>query len=386
MLLLTNARVLAPDEHWRGWVAIEEGRIHGLGPGDPPGPAPQPAVEVRDLAGAWLAPGYVDTHVHGGGGGDFQTGDLLAAQRAVDYHRSQGTTTMLASVVTAPLPELVASVAALAAVIDAGDLPGLAGIHLEGPFLADARCGAHDPALLRDPDPEAVSSLLEAGRGRVAMVTLAPERAGGLDAIRRITDAGAVGAIGHTNATYADAVAAIDAGARVATHLFNGMPPLHHREPGPLLALVADERVTVELISDGAHLHPSLVRELFRWTGRDRTVLVSDAIALTGTTGGRMRLGSLEVTVVAGVAMTADGRSLAGSAQPLSAGVAHSVAAGVDLVDAVRAATQTPADRFGLSESAGRIQVGAPADLVVLDDLATVHAVMAGGQWVSRPS
>lgn len=370
-VVLANARVVTPDRVLRGWVRVSDGRVAELGEGAAPA-----AGTVRDLGGAWLSPGFVDMHVHGGGGGSFQGGDRDEVSAAVAFHRRCGTTTLVASLVTAPVPDLVEAVRRLAGLASTGLI---AGIHLEGPFLAATHCGAHDPALLQDPAPEAVEALLEAGDGHLAMVTLAPERAGALDAVRRLVAAGVVAAVGHTGADHATVRAAIDAGARVGTHLFNGMPSLHHRDPGPVLALLEDDRVVVEVINDGVHLHPSVVRHVFA-AAPGRTALVTDAISATGLGDGDVRLGKLAVRVSGGEARLVDGGSLAGSMLTLDQAVRNAVAAGVPVEEALRAASAVPAHALGVADRAGRIRVGAPADLVVLDEELHVTDVLVAGQ------
>ena len=270
--------------------------------------------------------------------------------------------------------------------VEAGDLLG---IHLEGPWLAARRGGAHEPTALRDPDPEEVQALLEAGRGAVRMVTLAPELPGALEAIRRIVDAGAVAAIGHTDATYEQARAAIDAGATVATHLFNAMRPVHHREPGPVVAALEDPRVTVELIIDGVHLHPALHRLVTADVGVDRVALVTDAMAAAGMEDGAYRLGSLAVDVTDGVAKVAGTDTIAGSTATMARmalqAVTHSVGDRDEaLLTVVRQMSLNPLRALGLP--APGLAPGAPADLVVLADDLAVRGVMRGGAWVVSPT
>ncbi|UUZ60727.1 N-acetylglucosamine-6-phosphate deacetylase [Nocardioides sp. B-3] len=323
-----------------------------------------------------LSPGFVDMHVHGGGGASFQSGAADDVTTAAAFHRRHGTTSLVASLVTAPVADLVTSVRRLAELATDGVV---AGIHLEGPFPAGDFCGAHDPELLRDPDPESLDLLLGAGAGHIAMITLAPERAGGLDAVRRVVDAGSVAAIGHTAADYDTVGRAVEAGATVATHLFNGMPSLHHRTPGPVAALLEDERVVVELINDGIHLHPAMLRLPFA-AAPGRTALVTDAISATGPGDGEVLLGELRVTVRDGQARLVDGGSLAGSVLTLDRAVRNAVAAGVPVLAALRAASTVPADALGIGDRAGRIRVGAPADPVVLDErLEVVDVLSASG-------
>ncbi|HUM00013.1 MAG TPA: amidohydrolase family protein, partial [Mycobacterium sp.] len=222
--LLTGWELLRP-----GWIEVSCGTVHAIGPG---APSRRPD---RDLGAVTVVPGFVDTHVHGGGGANFSNASSADTGTAAQLHLGHGTTTLVASLVTAGPAELIRQVGALADDVRAGLI---AGIHLEGPWLAAERCGAHDPALMRDPDPDELDRVLTAGGGTVRMVTLAPERPGALRAVRRIVDAGVVVAVGHTEATYQQTRAAIEVGATVATHLFNAMRPINHRDPGPVIALL----------------------------------------------------------------------------------------------------------------------------------------------------
>jgi N-acetylglucosamine-6-phosphate deacetylase len=356
-----------------GWVRLAGGAIVEVGEGAAPG-----GDTLLDHEPAWLAPGFVDLHVHGGAGATFQSGDPDEAATVAAYHRAHGTTTMVASLVTAAVPELVTTTRALSELVEDGLL---AGVHLEGPFLSHARCGAHEPTLLADPTPDLLEPLLAAGR--VAMITLAPELPGGIEAIRRSVGQGVVVAVGHTDATYQVVVDAVAAGARVATHLFNGMRPLHHREPGPVLALVEDERVVVELINDGVHLHPALVRAVMQQVGADRVALVTDAMSAAGLGDGDYVLGRLAVEVAGGVPRLKGSGSIAGSTLTMGDSVRNAVRAGVDPQLAVAAATETPAGVLGLERSVGRIAPGFRADLVALDDDFRVSDVVRGGEVVA---
>ena len=305
MTVLAAGRVVTGTEvHTPGWVAYEAGTITAVGAGRPD------RVDLDLGADAVVVPGFVDLHVHGGGGGSFTTGDLDSALQAVRTHRAHGTTATMASLVTASPAKLLDSVSMLADLYEAGEI---AGIHLEGPWISAHRCGAHDPTQLRDPDPAEIARLLAAGRGAIAMVTLAPELPGGLDAIRQVVAAGAIAAVGHTDASYELVVQAIAAGARVGTHLFNAMRPIHHRQPGPIVALLEDPRVTVELIADGIHLHPALYRHISDTTSRDRVALVTDAMAAATFGDGTYQLGPMQVTVNDGVAHLTGTDTIAGS-------------------------------------------------------------------------
>jgi N-acetylglucosamine-6-phosphate deacetylase len=373
-ILLAGAKVVTPDATLEpGWVQIRGEVLTAVGAGAPP------RVPDLDLTGHVVVPGFVDVHVHGGGGAAYTSGDPEEAARAAALHLRQGTTSTMASLVTAGIAVLERQVSALADVVEDGLL---AGLHLEGPWLSRLHCGAHEPALLRAPDLPSVRRLLRAGRGAIRMVTVAPELDGALDAIREIVGAGAVAAVGHTDATYDQTRRAIDAGATVATHLFNAMRPVHHREPGPVLALLEDPRVHVELIADGVHLHPATLRHAASASGPGRALLVTDAMAAAGATDGDYRLGDLEVRVTGGVARLRDGGAVAGSTLTMDVAVERAVATGaMSLAAAAAAASTTPAGVLGLA-AVGSLREGGCADLVVLDRSLHTVRVMRAGRWV----
>ncbi len=376
-MLITAATLLTGRELLRpGWIEVSGGSVLALGAGSPPRAADRELVTV--------VPGFVDTHVHGGGGSEFSVATTDDTATAVELHRRHGTTTLIASLVSAGPTELLRQVEVLAGhVRDAT----LAGIHLEGPWLAAQRCGAHDPVVLRDPDTDEVDQLLQAGAGAIRMVTLAPERSCALAAIERIISAGAVAAIGHTEATYEQTRAAISAGATVGTHLFNAMRPIHHREPGPVIALLEDPRVTVELIADGVHVDAALYRHVVRATGPDRVSLVTDAMAAAGMTDGRYQIGRMDVEVADGVARLAGTSTIAGSTATMDRvfrfAVAHSgLPRDEALLLAVRQSSLNPARALGLP--CPELVVGARADLVALETDLAVTDVLYGGVWVPR--
>ena len=365
--IVTSDAVLAP-----GWVEISDGRVVALGGGIPD------RNPDRTFPDATLVPGFVDIHVHGGGGADYPDGTREQAFAARDAHRAHGTTRTMASLVTADAATLLERVHSLAALVAEGELGG---IHLEGPWLSPERAGAHDPALLRAPDAAEIDALLAAGSGAIRMVTLAPELPVALAAVERFTAAGVVVAIGHTNADYDGTRRAIDAGATVATHLFNAMPPLHHRDPGPVLALLEDPRVTIELVADGTHLHPGLARWVEARTGADRVALVTDAMGAAACGDGEYRLGSLAVEVHGGVARLAGTDTIAGSTVTMDALFRGAVGAGSDAewCAAVRMTATTPARTVGWSD-VGDIAPGLVADFVALDPELRVAAVVCAGR------
>jgi N-acetylglucosamine-6-phosphate deacetylase len=371
--LLTGRELLRP-----GWIEVSRGTVGAIGSGPPPRPAD------RNLGPVTVVPGFVDTHVHGGGGSGFSAASPADTAIAVGLHRRHGTTTLVASLVTAGPADVIREVGQLADEVRRGVI---AGIHLEGPWLATERCGAHEPSLMRDPDPDELDRVLTVGGGAIRMVTLAPERAGALAAVRRIVEAGAVAAVGHTDATYEQTRAAIAAGATVGTHLFNAMRPIDHREPGPVIALLEDSRVTVELITDGVHVDAALYRHVCRSVGPDRVSLVTDAMAAAGMVDGNYRLGRLAVEVEGGIAHVAGTETIAGSTATMDHqfrfAVTHSgLPRDEALMAAVRQASINPARALGLP--CGGLAPGGTADLVVLDADLAVTGVLRQGSWVPR--
>jgi N-acetylglucosamine-6-phosphate deacetylase len=364
-------RIITPEQvHAPGWVAVDQGRVMEVGKG-------KPAWPVHDLGAVTLTPGFVDLHCHGGNGFSYSQG-ADAAREALGAHRRHGTTSMVASLATDTLESLATQLQDLAPLV-AGE--ELVGVHLEGPWLSETHSGAHDASLLRDPDPEEVTRLLDSAPGVVVMVTLAVERPGGLATVERLVAGGVLAALGHSDAGYEVAQTAIDAGARVATHLFNAERAMHHREPGLVLALLERDEVVVELIADGVHLHPAILRSA-AVRKRSRFALVTDAMAAAAVGDGDYMLGTRNVQVRKGVARLATTGLLAGSVLTLDAALRYAVqVAGVDVVDAVAAVTRTPADLLARPDL-GRLEPGARADLVVLDDRMQVRGVMRQGRWV----
>ncbi|MGW0802071.1 N-acetylglucosamine-6-phosphate deacetylase [Nonomuraea sp. NPDC002799] len=375
-LTLADARIVTPDGVHEGWLTIEDGRITHVGHGSAPGPG-------LSMGGRHVVPGFVDIHNHGGAGGSFPTGEQEQARDAVALHRRHGTTTMIASLVTDSLDGLTRAASALAELCDEGLL---AGIHFEGPYIAKARCGAHDPSLLREPVAAEFAGLVKAGRGHVRMVTIAAELPGALEMIRMATAEGVIAALGHSDADYDQTIAGIEAGASVATHLYNAMPPLGHRAPGPVAALLDDERVTVELINDGVHVHPAMLRLAYEVAGPGRTTLITDAMSATGLGDGDYVLGPMQVRVRDGVARLVEGGSIAGATLTMDVAFRRSVQeVGMSLPDAVQVASLTPARVLGQADRIGSIAVGKAADLVVLSDSLEVDGVLKDGVWITEP-
>lgn len=358
-----------------GWVRIEDGIVVARGTGT----GWEAATDVVDAAeaagpGAFLTPGFVDIHGHGGAGAAYDDG-VDAIRTGRNLHREHGTTRAVISLVTGTIDDLARSVATIAALT--GTDRDILGSHLEGPFLDPGHHGAHEPSLLRHPVAADVARLLEAGEGTVRQVTIAPELPGGIDAVRQIVAAGAAAAVGHTDADATMAVAAFEAGATILTHAFNAMPGIHHRAPGPVLAAAADHRVILEAIADDVHLDPRVVKLLFD-AAPHRVALVTDAMAAAGSADGHYDLGTVKVTVENGVARADDTGSIAGSTLTQDVALQRAVAAGVLLPDAVRALTETPARAIGRETHLGGLRPGMLGDAVLLDAELRVARVWTG--------
>jgi len=382
-VLLADGRVGTPGGVLDpGWILVTGDLIAAVGPGDGREQV-APRLPVVDLDGRWVLPGFVDLHVHGGGGSSFTEGTADDARHAAAFHRAHGSTSLLASLVTAPLAELEARAALLADLADEGVIDGL---HLEGPFLSAAWCGAQDPQHMLAPDVAVFERLRAAARGHLRVITLAPELSGAAEVIRAAVRAGVTVAVGHTDATAEAASAAVDTGATHATHLFNGMRPWHHREPGAAGALLDRDEVTCEIVADGVHLHDITVRLMARAAGPGRLVLVTDAMAAAGMPDGRYRLGSRRVDVAGGVARlvgeTGAPGAIAGSTATMAAVVRHAVAAGVPVPEVAAAASTTPARVLGIGGRTGALRPDLVADLVVCDEEFGLDRVMRHGQWL----
>ena len=366
--LLTDAHGERPD----GWVRFDGAVIAATGTG----PAPD-AEERIDLGGARLTPGFIDLHAHGGGGHAFDDGGEHVSH-GLAVHRAHGTTRSVVSLVANPLDVLCDRLAEVAELTRTDPL--VLGTHLEGPFLAPSRHGAHRADHVRTPEPASVDALLTAAGGTLRQITIAPELPGADAATDAFTAAGVAVAVGHTEADHDTARRAFDRGARILTHACNAMPGIHHRAPGPVPAALADDRVVLELILDGHHVHDAVARMLFA-AAPGRVALITDAMAAAGAPDGAYRLGDLDVEVVQGRATVRGTDTLAGSTLTLDAALRHAVGRlGLSWPDAVAAVTAVPARALGIDDRFGMLAPGHAADAVALDANGRVTAVWAAGE------
>ena len=369
-----GSSVMAP-----GYVAIADGVITDVGAGPPPR-----AADLELSTGA-LLPGLVDLQVNGYFGVDLQAAGADGWAQVVTRLPETGTTAFLPTFITAPIDELSAALRGAVGLAPALALTGGArvlGVHVEGPFIAPSRRGAHNEAWITTASPAAVTDLLAAGRGLLTMITLAPERDGGMAAVDQFTRAGVLVSVGHSDATARQVASAVDRGARMVTHLFDGQRPLHHREPGVVGQALADRRLTSGLIADLWHVCAEVCGIAFA-AAPGRICIVTDAAACAGMPPGHYLLGGEPIELPPGDGVPpvrADG-TLAGSGLRMDMGVANMITAGVGLADAVAAATRIPADLIGRPDI-GRIARGAAADLAWLGDDMRTRATWVGGELV----
>ena len=342
---------------------------------------------VLDAAGCWVIPALVDVHFHGCVGEDFSDATPEGLQKIADYELSQGVGYLCPAGMTLPEEQLLA-ICRNTAAHRAQNTGGaeVAGVHLEGPFLNAAKKGAQNGAYLRDPDVSLLKRLQEAAEGCVKLVTVAPEQPGALGFIRAAVEMGIAVSLGHTTADYDTAKAAFEAGADHATHLYNAMPPLGHRNPGVIGAAFDHPKARAELICDGVHIHPSVVRATFRLFGAERMLLVSDTMRAAGMPDGAYTLGGLDVNVKGPLCTLEDG-TIAGSATNLMDCMRTAVSFGIPLADAVRACTYNPARSIGIDSRVGTLDTGKEASLVLLNqtDL-SIRAILFQGRLVSGPA
>lgn len=376
---LKGALVLPNRIVENGLVRVENGIITGLWDLEAePGPTPDPATT---LEGDYICPGFIDVHVHGGGGADFMDGDPEAVATITVTHARYGTTGLLATTLTAPEEAILQAIRAVKAAPRRG--ARVLGFHIEGPFVNPKRAGAQDPRYVRLPSiPEIDRWLAEGFEGARWQVTLAPELEGATAAIRHLAQRGAVVSAGHTDCTYGQLRAAVAAGLRHITHLYNAMRGLHHREPGTVGGALSLPGLMVEVIADGIHVHPAALAVAVRARGPGGILLVTDAIRATGLGDGEYTLGELPVTVRGGEARLADG-TLAGSVLTMDAAVRNMVRlVGIPLWEAVAMASLNPARELGLEGTRGSLAVGKVADIAVLDRLLHNRLTLVEGRIV----
>ncbi|WP_461480181.1 N-acetylglucosamine-6-phosphate deacetylase [Paenibacillus sp. PvR018] len=384
--LISHAKIITLDTVIeQGYAFLKEGKIQSVGPMwalDPQ--LVHYSEELVDARGSWLMPGFIDVHVHGGYGHDFMDASMEALEGITRFHGCHGTTTMLATTMTAPRGALTKVLQSVQAFSDKGmPYAQLEGVHLEGPFINSAYSGAQNPAYIVPPKQEWLDEWMEQHPGLIRLLTLAPESEGALPLIEKLSNQGTIIACGHTNATYAQISEAIKHGLGHAVHTFNAMRGLHHREPGVVGAIMTEEAISAEIIADGHHVHPVCIRLLMQLKRNDNLMLVTDAMSAAGLGEGDYQLGGLDVTVKDGVATLKEGGGLAGSTLTMIDAFRFMVnTVGVSVQEVSRLASHNPAKALGIENRTGSITAGKQADLLLASPDLSVDRVWVRGSVI----
>ncbi|PFP29553.1 N-acetylglucosamine-6-phosphate deacetylase [Bacillus sp. AFS073361] len=379
-ILIRNVRCVNEPELNRKSLLIRNGKIESIHNDEES--LVRKADSVIDGNEQLLIPGMIDVHIHGADGFDMMDGNIGSVEAVSRACARTGCTSFLATSVSSSLHDLLKMIRNVKEAAGREPGAGIVGLHIEGPYLNVKRKGMQNELYLRHPELDEMKIILEASGSLLRMVTLAPELPGGLEMIRFLKKQGIIASIAHSDATYEEAKAAFQIGASHVTHCFNGMRPIHHRDPGAVIAAFEDSAVSVQAIVDDVHLHPAIVRLMYREKGPDHMVLITDALQAMGMGDGTYLFGGHEVKVSHGVATLSDG-TLASSTVTMNQAVEKAVRSGIPLKDAVTMATKTPADILGLSNK-GRIDPGADADLVLMNDQFEVLWTVVNGKMVYR--
>ena len=384
-IAIQNGRLITPDEIISsGTVLISDGKITALGSSDQHS-IPQEAV-VIDARGGWIAPGLIDGQTHGGAGFDYMEAAPEEISRVLQWAASNGVTGLLPTLATAGHEQLLEMIHRMIAVYDQHpDGSAILGLHIEGPYINQSKRGAQPAQAIRPPDLDEMKTLIEASRGLIRIVTLAPELPGALELISFLSKEGIVASLGHTEASYEQVIAAVDVGLSRATHLFNGMTGFNHREPGAVGAVLVRDEVYAELILDGVHIHPAAAQVALKAKGPGRIVLVTDSTQAAGLGDGiYIRPGNRKVIVEGGTARLESG-SLAGSVLTLNQAVANAMHfMNLDLPAAISLASKVAAESIGFGQSKGSLLVGKDADVIIVNDDLTVETTIVAGRIVYR--
>ncbi|WP_152393435.1 N-acetylglucosamine-6-phosphate deacetylase [Paenibacillus guangzhouensis] len=381
--LIHNVQVVLPQQILpSAAVWVTDGKIERIASDSQELQVLDDKVERIDGQGQWLIPGMLDVHIHGANGRDMMDGTEESIQEVSRACAATGCTSFLATSVSSTMEDLLQMIRSVKSVIGREEGAKIAGIHLEGPYLNPKRKGMQNEKYLRHPNLEEMKLIFEEAGSLIKMVTIAPELPGGLELISYLKEQGVVIAVAHSDATYEEAKEAFGAGASHVTHCFNGMRPIHHRDPGLIVAAFEEEHVSLQAIVDQVHLHPAIVRLMHRIKGPEGMVLITDALQAMGLGDGEYLFGGHQVTVSEGVARLVDG-TLASSTVTMNEALRLTVENGISITDAVQMASTTPARILGMSHS-GHIDVGCEADLVLLNENYDVVWTMIGGMIANR--
>jgi N-acetylglucosamine-6-phosphate deacetylase len=382
---IINAQVVTPAGIVdKGWVWVKDGIIIEMGTHLNGNQPHLQNIETIDAKGGSVLPGFIDVHVHGGAGHDFMDANEDGLKAITKFHASHGTTSIVATTLTASRDELTAVLERVSSFMSTVmPYSQVIGVHFEGPFINEKWKGAQNPAHIISPKVEWLEDWVSRYPGIIKIQTLAPESEGALDYIEKLAQNGIVPSCGHTDATYEQIIAAADRGLRHAVHAFNAMRMFHHREPGTVGAVLTDARIVTEVIADGHHVHPAGIKLLTSAKGTNNVILVTDAMAGAGMPDGDYELGGLPVQMSCGVARLKETGNLAGSTLTMISAVRYLVREiGVSLEDASRMASANPARQLGIDSITGTLEVGKAADLLLLDDSLELLNIWIGGRML----
>lgn len=382
-LTIINGAVITPDKIFApGIVLVEDGRIQFVGAMTDA--EPNTNAQIIDATGQFVLPGFIDTHVHGSGGDDVMTDGAAGIQRAARNMLRYGTTAWLPTTIAARHEEILfALTETRKAEATAEPIAQILGLHLEGPYINLKFKGAQPDEGIRDPNFDELDELLKAAAGRIKVITLAPELPGSMEMIRLLKANNIVASLGHSECDYDTALAAIDAGATYATHLFNAMSGVHHRKPGLAACCLNEPGICAELILDGVHVNPQMARLAARNKGRDGLALITDATTAQGCGDGIYQLGKFQVNVRGALCTLMDGITIAGSVLTMNQAVKNAIAfTGMSLVDVAYMAALMPAKRCGVADRKGSLEVGKEADIAILQADYSVAATIVNGAVV----
>lgn len=384
-VLIYNGKVIGTEERADALI-LRGGRISFAGPAEKLSQAVVDSAEVRlDACGGWLIPGFIDVHVHGGGGYDFMEAGESAYDAITRFHSAHGTTAMLATTLSSSR-ERISAVLEAVSVYRNGRMPyaQLLGVHMEGPFLSPKWPGAQNPDFIVEPKPEWISEWTTRYPGLIRMLSLAPEQDGALGLIRTLTAEGIIAACAHTDASYEEIRFAVENGLRHAAHVFNAMTGLHHRQPGTVGAVLTDPHISAEIICDGHHVHPACISLLADVKRHDNLLLVTDAISAAGLGDGAYKVSGLDVVVEDGIARLEKGGALAGSTLTMIDAFRYMVRTiGLTVDQASRLASFNPAKLLGLEKVTGQLSPGMQGDVLLLSDELELRRVWIRGYEIS---
>jgi N-acetylglucosamine-6-phosphate deacetylase len=385
--IVFNGKIISGDAIIpRGYIGIENGIIAEIGVGGPTHKsAIRPSAEGAhwiDAEGDYICPGFIDLHVHGVGICDLHNDTARGIKKMVKILASQGVTSFLPTLVTAPIEKIIETITAISASVSEGHGANILGINMEGPFLSAEKRGAHPLKDIKSPNLSELKRIIDAAQGKLKIMTIAPEMPGAMDLVNLLKQNGVIPAMGHTMATYEDTVSALEGGIYYICHVFNAMAPFHHRNPGPVPAILMRKDVSVEIIADGVHLHPAVIKLLYQIKQREKIILITDALAGIMRKGDKAEFAGVQVESN-GTGAYSENNTLMGSVTPMNRAIQNMIQfTDSSLTSAIKLATINPANILGIGDKKGTIEIGKDADLVILGEDFSIKSTLIAGKLI----